>query len=71
MIPETGAARRSRWFSFLRVLGALNIALGTFNVLAGFRISCLNLLLGCLLMYGLGCVHGKVEQLKRDLLLFE
>lgn len=55
----------------LRVLGALNIALGTCNVLAGSRIACLNLLLGCLLMYGLGRVHGKVEQLKRDQLLFE
>ena len=52
--------------------GAINILIGlanSFNPV--LRMGWLNLLVASLLMYGLGRIHGKIEQLEKDKLLVE
>ncbi len=55
----------------LAVIGAMNILIGLMNSVNRVGIGWINLLCGCLLMYALGRIHGKIEALNRERLLHE
>ena len=50
----------------LLVAGVMNLLIGVINALSGNPIGAVNVALATLLMYGLGRIHGKVEQLEQD-----
>lgn len=55
----------------LSIVGAANIVIGLANTFNVINIGFINLLLGCVLMYCLGRIHGKTEDLKRERTLHE
>lgn len=55
----------------LAAFGLINIILGMINTLGPNHMGGFNLLCGCLLMYGLGRIHGKKEALEKERLLHE
>lgn len=55
----------------LIIVGAANIIVGLANTFNPINIGFINLLVGCLLMYGLGRIHGKIENLKAERILHE
>ena len=50
----------------LLAIGLTNLLIGVVNAFAGNPIGAVNVVLATLLMYGLGRIHGKTEQLKRE-----
>lgn len=57
---------------FLMIAGGVNLYLGVMNSLGqASRIAWINLVAACFLMYGLGRIHGKAEELKKQRLLHE
>ncbi len=46
--------------------GVMNLLIGVVNALSGNPVGAVNVTLATLLMYGLGRIHGKIEQLERD-----
>ena len=60
-----------RLAKMLSMVGAANIIIGLMNSLNRTSIGWVNLLCGCMLMYGLGRIHGKIEALKRQRVLTE
>ena len=64
---DSRIAHLGRIAALLRVLGCVNIMLGVFNSIGyNSRIAWLNLVVGCLLMYGLGRITGKKDSLERE-----
>ena len=56
-----------QWIArMLLAVGVMNLVIGIVNALSGNPIGAVNVALATLLMYGLGRIHGKVEQLKQD-----
>lgn len=55
----------------LLVIGIANIVIGLANSLFISGLASINLLAACLLMYGLGRIRGKEEELKRERALHE
>lgn len=55
----------------LTVIGAANILIGVVNAARPSGASAINLLCGCLLMYALGRIRGKEDELKKERLLHE
>lgn len=53
------------------VVGMCNLLIGVVNALNGQPIGALNMLVGTLLMYGLGRIRGKAEEIRRDQELHE
>lgn len=47
-------------------LGVMNLVIGIVNSLNAQPVGAVNMLVGTLLMYGLGRIHGKIEEIKRD-----
>ena len=67
---DSRIAHLDRIAKMLSAIGFANILIGISNSAhTGFGI--INLLLGCLLMYGLGRIHGKKEELERERMLHE
>ena len=56
-----------RWIArMLLAIGLTNLVVGVVNAFAGNPIGAINVVLATLLMYGLGRIHGKTEQLERQ-----
>ena len=55
----------------LGIIGGLNMAIGLRNSFNEPHVGFINLLLAALLMYGLGRIHGKKEELEAKRLLME
>ena len=56
-----------RWIArMLLAIGLTNLLIGVVNAFAGNAVGAVNVALATLLMYGLGRIHGKIEQLERD-----
>ena len=51
--------------------GVMNLVIGVVNAFSGNPVGAVNVTLATLLMYGLGRIHGKIEQLKTDRELLE
>ena len=61
-----------RWIArMLLAVGMMNLLIGVVNALSGNSIGAVNVTLATLLMYGLGRIHGKIEQLERERELHE
>ncbi len=60
----------SRIARFMRIVGILNLVVGLMNV-GRSAVGAVNLLCATVLMYGLGRIEGKKEQLERERLLHE
>lgn len=50
----------------LLAVGLMNLVIGVVNAFSGNAVGAVNVAGATLLMYGLGRIHGKVEQLERD-----
>lgn len=50
----------------LSIVGAANVVIGIANTFNAGNFGWINLLCGCLLMYGLGRIHGKKENLESE-----
>ena len=50
----------------LLAVGVMNLVIGVVNAFNGSPIGAVNVVLGTLLMYGLGRIHGKIESLEKD-----
>lgn len=61
----------SRVGKMLSIIGAANIVIGVANSYNPSHIGWVNLLCGCLLMYALGRIHGKIEALEKERMLHE
>ncbi len=68
---ESKISHLDRIGKMLEIIGAANLLIGIVNAWNGSFIGTVNLLLGTLLMYGLGRIHGKKEELERDRQLYE
>lgn len=55
----------------LLYIGILNMVFGFVGMFEPVHVGFLNLLCGCLLMYGLGRIHGKAKELKMERLFHE
>lgn len=68
---DSKIAHLERISRVLTIVGTANIVIGLANTFNIINIGFINLLLGCVLMYCLGRIHGKTEQLKRERSLHE
>ncbi len=55
----------------LLAVGIMNLVIGVVNAFSGNAVGAVNVAGATLLMYGLGRIHGKVEQLERERELHE
>ena len=55
----------------LLIIGLVNILIGVANTINVTRLGIVNLLCGCLLMYALGRIHGKEDELKKQRAIHE
>lgn len=55
----------------LKIVGLANLLIGALNAVNGAPIGVVNLVLATLLMYGLGRIQGKQEQLEQERVLHE
>ncbi len=55
----------------LLVFGMMNLVVGVVNAFNVQPIGAINVVLATLLMYGLGRIHGKIEQLELERTLHE
>jgi hypothetical protein len=55
----------------LLVVGIMNLVIGVLNAFSGNAVGAVNVALATLLMYGLGRIHGKIEQLELERTLHE
>lgn len=61
-----------QWIArMLLAVGLMNLLIGVVNALSGNPIGAVNVALATLLMYGLGRIHGKIEQLELERELHE
>ena len=61
-----------RWIArMLLAVGVMNLVIGVINSLSGNPVGAVNVTLATLLMYGLGRIHGKAEQLEQERELHE
>ncbi len=64
---DSRIAHLGRIATLLRVLGYMNIIIGIFNSIGyNSRFAWMNLTVACLLMYGLGRITGKKDDLERE-----
>ena len=50
----------------LKLIGLANLLIGSVNALNGNAFGVINLLLSCVLLYGLGRIQGKKEELEKE-----
>ncbi len=56
-----------QWIArMLLAIGMMNLLIGVVNAFGGNAIGAVNVVLATVLMYGLGRIHGKIENLKQD-----
>ena len=67
---DSRIAHLNRIGQTLSAIGGANILIGVVNS-SHSHLSILNLLVGCVLMYGLGRIHGKKEELEHERMLHE
>lgn len=61
-----------RWIArMLLAVGVMNLVIGVINSLSGNPVGAVNVTLATLLMYGLGRIRGKAEQLEQERELHE
>ncbi len=65
---DSRIAHLNRISQMLSLIGAANILIGACN---SAHMGIINLLCGCVLMYGLGRIHGKKDELERERTLHE
>ncbi len=68
---DSRIAHLERIAAMLRVIGVANIIIGTVNAMLPSSVGIANLLCACLLMYGLGRIRGKEDELKKERTLHE
>lgn len=68
---DSRIAHLKRIANMLILLGFANICIGLATVFNPSKAGFLNLLCACVLMYGLGRIHGKMDGLKQERLLHE
>ncbi len=68
---DSRIAHLSRVCRMLAAVGILNLGIGVMNTLNVRGLGIVNLLLGTVLMYGLGRLHGKKEELEKERSLHE
>ena len=68
---DSKIAHLNRIGKMLAAIGSANLVIGIANSVSPSRLGWVNLLCATVLMYGLGRIHGKKEDLERERLLHE
>ena len=68
---DSKIAHLNRIGKMLAAIGSANLVIGIANSVSPSRLGWINLLCATVLMYGLGRIHGKKEDLERERLLHE
>ena len=68
---DSKIAHLNRIGKMLAAIGGANLVIGIANSVSPSRLGWVNLLCATVLMYGLGRIHGKKEDLERERLLHE